>query len=253
MFLCKQIIHLTNFYHVQFWAHAYRDQVYHAAVDTNNGVESQNKMLKYNFLPRNTKLTLSRLVTVLNEEFLPDMHHKHMFLNHQMLPTYRAYNSFVPSYLHGRPRRVIIHCLERKSNCKKYNKEDIAIQDAKNGVFTVKGSSENSYTVNFGTTTNKPSCSCLDWIKWQIPCKHFFAVFMLIPGWNWDALPASYRNNPTISVSASTNTPNQEMDSTDDTTSTQEVVDNHRLPDDDVCMMESSMTMDLPTKAVIYR
>ena len=66
--------------------------MYHAAVDTNNGVESQNKMLKYNFLPRNTKLTLSTLVTVLNEEFLPDMHHKHMVLNHQMLPTYRAYN-----------------------------------------------------------------------------------------------------------------------------------------------------------------
>ena len=41
------------------------------------------------------------------------------------------------------------------------------------------------------------------------------------------------------------NTPNQQMDSTD----MQEVVDN--LPDDDVCMTESSMTLDLPTKAVM--
>ena len=97
---------------VQLCAHAYHDEVYHAAVDTNNGVESQNKMLKYNFLPRNTRLTLSRLVVVLNEQFLPDnMLHKHMFLNHQMLPTYRAYNSFVPPYLHDRPRHVIIYTL----------------------------------------------------------------------------------------------------------------------------------------------
>ena len=89
----------------------------------------------------------------------------HRFLNHQMLPTYQAYNSFVPPYLHGHPRQVITHCLERKSNCQKYN-EDITVQDAVNGIFAVKGSSEKSYTVDFRNLTNKPSCSCLDWIKW---------------------------------------------------------------------------------------
>lgn len=193
-------MHTCTSFCVQLWTHAYRDEVYHAAVDTNNGVESQNKMLKYNFLPRNTRLTLSRLVVVLNETFLPDMHHKHMFLNYQMLPTYRAYNSFVPLYLHGRPRQVIIHCLERKSNCQKYNEEDITVQDAANGVFKVTGSGGKLYTVDFGKTTNKPSCSCLDWIKWQIPCKHFFAIFRLVPEWSWDALPRDYRNNPSISI-----------------------------------------------------
>ena len=232
---------------VQLWAHAYRDEVYHAAVDTNNGVESQNKMLKYNFLPRNTRLTLSRLVMVLNEHFLPDMHHKHMFLNHQMLPTYRAYNSFVPPYLHGRPRQVIIHCLERKSNCQKYNKEDITIQDAINGVFAVKGSSGKPYTVDFGKLTNKPSCSCLDWIKWQIPCKHFFAIFRLVPEWSWDALPSSYRNNATISASTSVHTQNQnqELDATDIPSAFQQ--DSNTQFDDSIQITD---TLDLPTKQV---
>ena len=65
MFLCNKLYTWQiAFYHVQFWAHAYRDQVYHAAVDTNNG-----NMLKY-------LITMSGSVTVLNEEFLPEMHHK---------------------------------------------------------------------------------------------------------------------------------------------------------------------------------
>ena len=166
-----------------------------------------------------------------------------MFLYHQMLPTYQAYNSFVPPYLHGRPRQVTIHCLERKSNCRKYNEEDITIQDAVNGVFTVKGSSGKAYTVDFGKTS-KPSCSCLDWIKWKIPCKHFFAIFRLVPEWSWDALPSSYRNNPTISVSISI-THNQEMDATDTLLATQQ--DSNTQLDDDILITD---TLDLPTKQV---
>ena len=95
----------------------------------------------------------------------------------------------IPSCLHtfhGRPRQVITHCLERKSNCQKYNEEDITIQDAVNGVFTVKGSSGKAHTVDFGKTS-KPSCSCLDWIKWKIPCKHFF--FWLVPESNGAGMP----------------------------------------------------------------
>ena len=33
---------------LQRWAHAYRDSVYHAAVNTNNSIEAQNKLFKYN-------------------------------------------------------------------------------------------------------------------------------------------------------------------------------------------------------------
>ena len=35
-------------YTLQRWGRAYRDTTYRAAVDTNNGVEPQNKVVKYN-------------------------------------------------------------------------------------------------------------------------------------------------------------------------------------------------------------
>ena len=101
----------------------------------------------------------------------------------------------MPPYLHDFPWSVILHCLERKSNSRKFNVEDILTQDQQNGIFTIKGSSENIYTVNFGESSEEPFCTCFDWTKWNIPCKHFFAIFSFILNWIWDCLPSSYRSS----------------------------------------------------------
>ena len=61
------------------WARAYRDATYHAAVDTNNGVEAQNKLLKYKYFPRWKQITLPEVMTILVETFLPDMYQKYLF------------------------------------------------------------------------------------------------------------------------------------------------------------------------------
>lgn len=37
-----------------------------------------------------------------------------------------------------------------------------------------------------------PSCSCLDWRQWNLPCNHMFALFQLVPEWNWYKLPKGY-------------------------------------------------------------
>ena len=87
------------------------------------------------------KLTLSALVKILIEEFIPDIHHKYLLQNYKAFSTYRCYNDIVPPYLRECPRSVILHCLERKSNSRKFNVEDIYIQDQQSGVFTIKGSS----------------------------------------------------------------------------------------------------------------
>ena len=187
----------------ELWARAYRDLTYHAAVNTTNGVESQNKLLKYSYLPRKN-ITLSRLTTMLCEEFNPDIHHKYLYLNHKMSSNYRTYNDFVPSYLHGRSRQVILHCLERKSNSRKYDTTDIVSHDDATGIFCIQGSSSKLYTVDFGTLANEPSCSCPDWLKWRIPCKHFFAIFRLFEKWGWESLPDQYKREPHISVNLST-------------------------------------------------
>ena len=180
--------------YAQLWARAYRDQTYHAAINTTNGVESQNKLLKYSYLPRRKNITLSQLAAVLYEEFIPETHHKYLYLNYQMSGTYRRYNDFVPVYLLERPREVIIHCLERKSSSRKYVEDDILTTDITEGKFTIQGSSK-VHTVDFGTATSKPSCTCPDWLQWHLPCKHFFAIFHLVEGWGWDALPETYKRS----------------------------------------------------------
>ena len=68
------------------------------AIDTNNGTESLNKALKYS-LPRKKNMPLTRLVKLLTEQFLPDIHQHYLFENYRQLPFYRAASDTVPDYL----------------------------------------------------------------------------------------------------------------------------------------------------------
>jgi len=60
---------IVSFLHSQKWARAYRDDTYHGTVNTNNGAEVMNKLLKYKLLPRQKSLTLSFLVIKLIEDY----------------------------------------------------------------------------------------------------------------------------------------------------------------------------------------
>lgn len=188
---------ITVIHFIQRWARAYRDKQYHAAVDTNNGVEAQNKLLKYKFMPRRRSITLSNMVLLIVEEFLPEMHSKYLFQNYAMSADYRSYNDFVPNYLRGRPRKTILHCLDRKQKVQAFSENDITIVDATNGVFEVKSQSGKGkvHTVDF----LHPSCSCKDWIRHHIPCKHFFVIFHYNQSWQWDSLPTSYLQSEYLS------------------------------------------------------
>lgn len=185
--------------YTQRWARAYRDNQYHAAVETNNGTEAQNKALKYKYLPRKA-ISLSHVVTVIIDQFLPEQHRKYLFLNFQMDPTYRAYTTQVPGYLQGRPRNVILHCLAREEKARRtFTPNDVTDSDTDNGIFSVRGKAGYIHTVDFGMTTGKPSCTCHDWTRNNIPCKHFFLVFITQGGWGWKSLPKSYLESPYLS------------------------------------------------------
>ena len=129
---------------LQRWARAFRENQYHAAVETNNGTEAQNKALKYKYLPRKA-VSLSNVVSIIIEQFLPEQHRKYLFLNFQMDPTYRAYTTHVPSYLQGRPRNVIIHCLEREERARHYHPQTSRMWTVKMGSFL--------FVINQGTYT----------------------------------------------------------------------------------------------------
>ena len=95
-------------------------------------------------------MTLSMIVTLLIEEYLPEMHLKYQFENFQMSKDYRTYNQFVPEYLQGRPPKVVRHCIERKLKARIFSAEDIDDIDIDNGQFNVTSSSGKKYKVDFG-------------------------------------------------------------------------------------------------------
>ena len=79
--LFQPLILVSNimFLYKQRWARCFRDDKYYGAIDTNNGTESLNKALKYSFLPRKKNMTLTGLVKLLTEQFLPDIHQHYLF------------------------------------------------------------------------------------------------------------------------------------------------------------------------------
>ena len=136
-------------------------------------------------------MTVSALVRVLVESFLPDMRRKYVIQNLKVSEWYRQYRSFVPDFLRGRPRSLIIHCLERQARAKKFDEANIK-SNPQDGTFTIMKQVKESHTVDFGVDSSEPSCTCKDWKKWKIPCKPFFAVFNTKPEWAWNALPPLY-------------------------------------------------------------
>ena len=182
----------------------FRDEEFHATVDTSNGVEAQNKLLKYNYLPHGKrKLTLSNIITIIVEQFLPSCKQKYLFQNYKQSSLYRSYKDFVPDYLHNKPHAVIRHCLDRKSKGVKYAAHDVHDVDAERGIFEIDRVKGGSHTVDFkggSSSQDLPSCTCKDWTKHRIPCKHFFAVFTHRQQWQWEQLPNVYKTSAYVSM-----------------------------------------------------
>ena len=96
------------------WAHAFRDNVYYAAVDTKNGTEALNKDLKYSYLPKRKSLTLSGIASLLIDRFLPDMWQKYVFQNYKLSTEYMQSLQHGYSCLPTRPSKVSYPSLPAK-------------------------------------------------------------------------------------------------------------------------------------------
>ena len=167
-------------------------------MDTNNGVEAQNKLLKYSYLPNRKNITLSSLVSHIIESFPPDRYQKYLLQNYQMTEAYRSYSAIIPEYLRTRPRSVIIHCLDRVRKANKFSSTDVQEGESE-GCFNVTSQSGKVHHVDLGVTSRAPSCTCMDWIRHHIPCKHFFSIFKHYTQWSWDSLPQTYLQSPHLS------------------------------------------------------
>ena len=128
-------------YTSQRWARAYRDSVYHAAVETNNAAEALNRLLKYAYLPKQRHMTLSQIISSITNQFLPALHYKYVFKNFKQSDIYRSYDpTVVPTYPQGCPKQTILHCLHRQASSNKFSQSDVTQMNP--GKFEVKAPRE---------------------------------------------------------------------------------------------------------------
>jgi hypothetical protein len=137
-------------------------------VDTNNGTEALNKALKYSFLPRKRSMTLTGLVRLLVDQFLPDSHQHYLFENYRQMDIYRVPANVVPSYLQGRPRTLIKHCLVRKTKSNKFTRDSIHQKDTP-GSFEIIKDSGAKHTVSFFTESNNQMPSTKEYQRMIYP------------------------------------------------------------------------------------
>ena len=64
------------------------ETVCHKAVETNNGTEALNRLLKYQYLPRQKHMTLSHIISNITEEFLPALCYNYIYKNFKQSDLY---------------------------------------------------------------------------------------------------------------------------------------------------------------------
>ena len=229
---------------VKRWVKYFRSGILDTVINTNNGVEAQNKVLKHSFLCHHSDKSLTGVMTVINEQFLPEAYQKYSQANTRMTTECKSYGPETPKFLVNRPHHFIKHVQSRMFSANDWPENGINVTDPNVGIFEVlslQGEPESPlwYTVNF----SMPSCECPDWEKFRYPCKHFCAVFRRIPSWGFSALPESYRCSPFLTLDACKKQENQEQ-----------AVDDHlelclEVEDDDVGVTSDSLDTNLPNSS----
>ena len=180
------------------WAQAFRKQQAMNIVNTNNGTEAQNKLFKYEYLPRSMDKSVYGIVTILVESFIPDSYQHYLENNLKFSSAYGRYISTVPLYLHNRPPKFVKHCLRSRFQAGEYQDGDVLPVNFQKGECHVKSSSKSNQKHLVQLTI--PTCTCEAWQKSQYPCKHFFAVFAAYQEWDFSSLPEEYKNSVFITL-----------------------------------------------------
>ncbi|XP_047145632.2 uncharacterized protein LOC124818650 [Hydra vulgaris] len=218
------------------WVTAYRHNRLLVNCNTNNGVERQHKTLKHKYLSNHRHSSLTRMLTVVIEDFLCDKYASYIDSNQLMSSKYMRYADDIDCWMIDRPWPMVKHCLIKKSLAESIDITGIQVKGC--GKFSLryyKDNKERNYVIDFGDETEMPSCTCIDWKRSCYPCKHFFVVFKKYPCWNWESISPLYRMSPYLNLDidfefnkAKTKIPNDKLNTT---TSASEISNNeHKEP-----------------------
>ena len=166
--------------------------------NTNNGTERLNRDLKHDDLIGFKNCTLSELISVLIETFLPKIFERYVEQNVRYTSGFKKYNVSIPSFLKNKPKVLVIDLLGKMD---KVTSDMIdSVKSWTDNAFTVKSSdftSNKSFIVDFGSDETFCSCSCPDYRRNRMLCKHFFAVIKSGMRTYEDITPL-FRNSPFV-------------------------------------------------------
>jgi len=109
--------------------------------------------------------------------------------NLKCLNSVRCYSNSVPVILHNRPEHFVKHCMDRLPPSVAVIEKD-AIEILSPSCFSVPSEER---TDSYQQLMDDPSCTCRDWKRHSLPCKHMLGVAMCF---GWHLLPARYIDNP---------------------------------------------------------
>ena len=110
---------------------------------------------------------------------------------------YRKYDSTLPYWLRDKQQKLIKHCVERLTSAGSIKDEHVTLNESCEKTFLVNSSNVNDiYIVYLSNENSFPSCTCANWRKSLLPCKHMLSVVIKgVQGASWNSLPQKYRSS----------------------------------------------------------
>jgi len=107
--------------------------------------------------------------------------------------------STVPTELHHRPRWFIQHMMSTELKSQDIT-SDMMIADSQDSFRVQSSKTDKWYNVSIGDDNTFPFCTCRQFMKYFVPCKHFCAVFRHEPNVSFSSLSQRYRDHPLFVV-----------------------------------------------------
>jgi len=126
-------------------------------------------------------------------------YYRYLTANVKMSAGWRTTPASTPPHFRHRPPFFVRHMLESETKAEDITPDMVQMID--DTCYCVLSSDKlHWYQVSLGDEHVYPQCECIQFVRKQLLCKHFFAVFRHVEQTSFSSLPAAYRQNPLFIV-----------------------------------------------------